>query len=252
MADATTPVQVEPQSSVGTAFDDINTAIDDILTKVTALKGSAFMARTGPKMDKLSDDLVEIFTDFETAMAALDTAIVASGIETFADESATVDTATTTGEFFIELIAELADLLHVAQVECLDLNVGYVAYKVGDYYVLTGTIASGPLQRWETLTFDDSTATAILVYGADLSDGADRVIVCRLATGTISAADAVVTGGTSSGTLTFTAGAANQAGGANNRCPGIGGRLKVPSTGAVHAAQTSVPVAYVARGTPAS
>ena len=220
MADATTPVLLHPRSTLS--------------TKLTEFAQKDFMARRRPKMNKISDDLT-------TAMV--------NDVETYTDEDATVDTAATSADFFVELLAEIVTAVKMATLKPLGLDVDWVPYKIGDYYVFTGTIATATLQRFETLTADDSAATLSLAFGAVLTVGAARVIVCRLLTGTISAADAVLTGGTSTGTLTMTAGAVNQAGGANNRCPGIGGRLKVGSTGLAHASQTSIAVSYVVEGT---
>jgi hypothetical protein len=226
MADATTPVLIHPRSTLSTNLAEMQTLTYRKKMKILGTAGA------------IAAELEEGFVD---------------DVEVYKDEDATVDTATTpAGNFFIEMTAEITTLVQLLNFECLGLDVGFVPYKISEYYVFTGTIASGPLQRWEVLTFDDSGATLTLEYGANLADGASRVIVGRLTSGTISAADAVLTGGTSSGTLTITAGTANQAGGANNRCPGIGGRLKVPSTGAAHANQTGVAVSYVAEGTKAS
>lgn len=218
MADATTPVLVHPRTT--------------LTTKLTEMKYPAWRLRKYDKGTKIAEDLEDIFVD--------DT-------EIYKDEAATVDTSAA-GEFWIDMQTEITTLLARINFECLSLDEGFLPYAIGDYYVLTGTIASGPLTRFEVLTLDDSSATLVLAYGASLADGAGKVIIARLTSGTITVADAVATGGSSAGTLTFTAGAANLAGGANNRCPGIGGRLQVLSTGLADASQTSEPVSYLVEG----
>ncbi len=182
----------------------------------------------------------------EKISADLTTALV-NDVEIYKDEDATVDTSAA-GEFFIEMLAEITTLVDRLNFECLNLDEGFVPYKIGDFYVFLGEIETASLVRFETLTFDDSGATLALAYGADLTVGTGQIIVCRLLAGVITVADAVLTG--AAGTLTLdAAGAANLAGGANNRCPGIGGRLQVLSTGLADASQTSEPVAYLVEGT---
>lgn len=213
MADATSPVLVHPRTTLS--------------TNLSGLKGQGFMKRTGPKMDKLSDDLV---------------AGLVSDVETYDDEDATVDTATTTGEFFIELLAEIVTAIQLATLKPLDLNVDWVPHKIGDFWVLTGDITTASLVRFETLTGATSGATAVAVFSADFTVGTGAVVVVRLLAGTPEPGGEQWDG--ASGEITTTSDA-NQV----NRCPGIGGRLKLTSTGAAHAAQTSIPVSYIVEGT---
>ncbi len=216
MADATSPTLLRPSTT--------------LTTDLRAWKGKSFRTRKFDKPTKQATDLEKEFVN---------------GAQEPIDEDATVDTSTI-GEFFIDLDAQIQTLLKLPTLKPLDLNVDWVPFKIGDYYVFTGPISTGSLVRFETLTFDDSGATLVLSFGSDLTVGAARVIVARLTSGTISVADSVLSG--AGGEITLVAGVANQEDGANNRSPGIGGRLKLTSTGAAHSSQTSIPVSYNAEG----
>ena len=167
---------------------------------------------------------------------------------TYEDDSATADTDAA-GEFWLDLQTQLEDLTRTANITPRDGSTPLLVIptKNGDVYVLTGDVASGPLQRFETLTEGGGGGTSKLLFGADLTDGAARIIVVReLTAPSPGGGNGVFTGGSSSATLDTTA----TGGGVVQRNPGVGGILYVASTGNAHASQTSVPLEYEVIGDP--
>ena len=216
MADATTPVTLRPRTALSTGLN--------------ALKGRNFRAEKGEHFTKLADKLEEGFVDD----------VIEKG-----DDAATVDTAATTGDFWIDLQLLILTLTRRATVDPDGLNIESKQYPIGDIWVLTGAIAGFNLTRFETLTEGGGGGTSTLLFAADLTIGSARIaIVRKLAGADPGAGDFVFTGGSSGGTLDTV-----DITGVANNSPGIAGRLKTGSTGAAFAAQTSVPVSYQCEGT---
>ena len=215
MADATTPQLVQPRTTLS--------------SKIAGLKGQDFMRRTGPKMDKLSDDL---------------SAALLNDVEEHEDQAATVDTDAG-GDFFLYLGAVVTALTKLAKITPLDFSTPLVIvpFKNSNIFVLTGDVAGFDLTRFETLTGGTSAATLKLLFGADLTIGTARVVVARLLTGTPTPGGETYTGGSSGGTIITTGGLST-----DNRNPGVGGRASVASTGSAHGSQTSVPIGYEVEG----